>query len=205
MTIELPLYAQEKDNTCALACLRMVLAAFGTQVEESVLESQARMEERGNLTDELERLARLYLNANIQHPTLEELRTYSRRANYRLRISIAPCLICVLSKERGIPSAMRPSTRSSLLCLPPNPSRSTTRARPGSRARAFASFAKRMTAWEELASSAQSGDGSRPEQVGFRGDDAASEFDGGGEDPQLVGEHRLDAAGTGGEEGKNRQ
>lgn len=33
MSIELPLYPQENRNTCALACLRMVLAAFGTQVE----------------------------------------------------------------------------------------------------------------------------------------------------------------------------
>ncbi len=39
--LKLPLYGQKKDNTCALACLRMVLAAFGTDVEESTLEGQA--------------------------------------------------------------------------------------------------------------------------------------------------------------------
>jgi hypothetical protein len=44
MTIELPHYLQEKDNTCALACLRMVLAACDTHVQESGLEAQARME-----------------------------------------------------------------------------------------------------------------------------------------------------------------
>src|SRR5712664_3166046 len=30
MDSKIPLYKQEKYNTCALACLRMVLAAFGT-------------------------------------------------------------------------------------------------------------------------------------------------------------------------------
>ena len=44
MTIELPLYTQEKDNTCPLACLRMVLAADDTHVEESRLESHVPME-----------------------------------------------------------------------------------------------------------------------------------------------------------------
>ena len=32
MSTELPLYRQEKRNTCALAYLRMVLAAYGTDV-----------------------------------------------------------------------------------------------------------------------------------------------------------------------------
>jgi hypothetical protein len=74
MNIELPLYRQEKDNTCALACLRMVLAAYGTHVEEDVLESQLRMEEEGIPIDELERLARQYdLAAEIQDTTVEEL------------------------------------------------------------------------------------------------------------------------------------
>jgi hypothetical protein len=41
MTFKLPLYRQAKDNTCALACLRMVLAASGTHVEESVLEGRS--------------------------------------------------------------------------------------------------------------------------------------------------------------------
>jgi hypothetical protein len=33
MNIELPLYRQEKRNTCAFACLRMVLAVYGTDVD----------------------------------------------------------------------------------------------------------------------------------------------------------------------------
>ena len=37
MSTGLPHYRQEKKNTCALACLRMVLASFGTDVEEGTL------------------------------------------------------------------------------------------------------------------------------------------------------------------------
>ena len=37
MNIELPLYRQEKPNTCALACLRMVLAAFGRERREKIV------------------------------------------------------------------------------------------------------------------------------------------------------------------------
>lgn len=60
MNIELPHYRQEKDNTCALACLRTILGAWGTHVPESELEAQARMGARGIPIDELERLARHY-------------------------------------------------------------------------------------------------------------------------------------------------
>jgi hypothetical protein len=74
MSTELPLYAQEKRNTCALACLRMVLAAFGTNARESELEGQAQMEEDGTPIEELERLARHYdLVAEIRETTVEEL------------------------------------------------------------------------------------------------------------------------------------
>src|SRR5262245_45245163 len=70
MSTELPLYRQEKRNTCALACLRMVLAAYRTQIEESALEAEARMEVEGTPIDELERLARLFgLTAEIQETT----------------------------------------------------------------------------------------------------------------------------------------
>lgn len=75
MRIALPLYKQEKDNTCALACLRMALAAFGTNVEERALEAEATMHERGTLIDGLERLARRFgLVAEIQEATVEDLR-----------------------------------------------------------------------------------------------------------------------------------
>jgi hypothetical protein len=76
MNIDLPLYGQEKPNTCALACLRMVLAAFGAEVAEATIESHAQLQERGTFIDELERLARRFqLVAEIQDTTVEELRT----------------------------------------------------------------------------------------------------------------------------------
>ena len=74
MSFELPLYKQEKDNTCGLACLRMVLAAFGTEVDEGTIEAAARLEEKGTDIVELERLARHFnLVAEIQEATVEDL------------------------------------------------------------------------------------------------------------------------------------
>src|SRR6202022_4156883 len=74
MSIEVPLYKQEKDNTCALACLRMVLAAFGTEVDEATIEAAARLEDKGTDIVELERLARHFnLVAQIQEATVEDL------------------------------------------------------------------------------------------------------------------------------------
>ena len=57
MSTGLPHYRQEKKNICALACLRMVLAAFGTDVEEGMLQVEAHMETDGTEIAELERLA----------------------------------------------------------------------------------------------------------------------------------------------------
>jgi ABC-type bacteriocin/lantibiotic exporter with double-glycine peptidase domain len=74
---KLPLYSQQKDNTCALASLRMVLVAFGSDVEESTLESQARLREDGTEIGELERLARQFgLIAEIHEATVEQLRQF---------------------------------------------------------------------------------------------------------------------------------
>src|SRR5436309_2888720 len=75
MSTELPLYAQEKRNTCALACLRMVLATFERPIAESTLEAETQMEEDGTPIEELERLARQHgLMAEIQETTVEDLR-----------------------------------------------------------------------------------------------------------------------------------
>src|SRR5438876_176688 len=93
MSIELPLYGQEKNNTCALACLRMVLAAFGTEVAEAAIEAHAQMKERGTVIDELERLARqFHLVAEIQDATVEELRVTRGMiaANSRARRGASP-------------------------------------------------------------------------------------------------------------------
>ncbi len=74
MSIEIPFYRQEKSNTCALACLRMVLAAYGTDVPESVLENEAHVDHGGTAIGELERLARKFgLTASIRQVTIDEL------------------------------------------------------------------------------------------------------------------------------------
>jgi ABC-type bacteriocin/lantibiotic exporter with double-glycine peptidase domain len=53
----------------------MVLAAYGSAVQESELEAQARMDPKGTPIEELERLARqFHLVAEIQATTVEELR-----------------------------------------------------------------------------------------------------------------------------------
>ncbi len=75
MSTGLPLYRQEKKNTCALACLRMVLAFYGTDVEEGMLESQVHLEPDGTEIGELEHLARQFgLVADIREATVEHLR-----------------------------------------------------------------------------------------------------------------------------------
>jgi hypothetical protein len=75
MSTGLPHYRQEKRNTCALACLRMVLASFGTHVEEGMLQGEAHMEADGTEIAELERLARQFgLVADIEEATVEQLR-----------------------------------------------------------------------------------------------------------------------------------
>jgi ABC-type bacteriocin/lantibiotic exporter with double-glycine peptidase domain len=75
MSTGLPHYRQEKKNTCALACLRMVLASFGTYVEEDMLQGEAHMEADGTGIAELERLARQFgLVADIEEATVEQLR-----------------------------------------------------------------------------------------------------------------------------------
>ena len=53
----------------------MVLAAYGTHVDEGTIEAQARMEPQGTAIEELERLARHFgLVAEIQEATVERLR-----------------------------------------------------------------------------------------------------------------------------------
>src|SRR5947209_5154583 len=96
MSTELPLYRQEKPRTCALACLRMILAAYGTTVTERELEAQARLEPQGTQIDELARLAREFgLAASVEEATVADLQailaagqfpiTYVNRTVFELR------------------------------------------------------------------------------------------------------------------------
>lgn len=119
----LPILAQEKSKTCALACLRMLLAAHGSAVQEQELEEQARIEVRGTPIDELERLARLRgLQASIETTTPEDLAqliaeghhaiayidraifdlTPKQRTTHRLVDSIIHCVIPVAVTDRAV-------------------------------------------------------------------------------------------------------
>ena len=61
--------------SCALACLRMVLAGRGTVVTEADLQQRVRMEEGGTDIEELGRLAQSFrLVAAVQEATAQQIR-----------------------------------------------------------------------------------------------------------------------------------
>jgi ABC-type bacteriocin/lantibiotic exporter with double-glycine peptidase domain len=69
-----PFFAQERPDTCALACLRMVLAAFGKETTEEQLVRAANMETGGVDIENLERLARAYgLDPELAQLELDDL------------------------------------------------------------------------------------------------------------------------------------
>jgi ABC-type bacteriocin/lantibiotic exporter with double-glycine peptidase domain len=53
-----PFFAQERYDTCALACLRMILAHYGREISEAELVRMTVMEEGGVDIEELSRVAR---------------------------------------------------------------------------------------------------------------------------------------------------
>ena len=57
MTSKPPFFPQERYDTCALACLRMILAHHGTEVTEAELVRATEMEEGGVDIEELARVA----------------------------------------------------------------------------------------------------------------------------------------------------
>jgi hypothetical protein len=139
MSIKLQHYRQEKDNTCALACLRMVLAFYGIQVLEGELEAQAHIERKGTDIKELERLAQQFqLAAPIQETTVEELRqilaegklpivyidraVFELRPRQRLRHSIRDAII-----HNVIPIQVTPQSVTLHDPLQPRITRKTTR------------------------------------------------------------------------------
>ena len=69
-----PFFDQERYDTCALACLRMILAHHGTEVSETQMRLVTRMEEGGVDIEELARLARRYgVRAEIRQLPEREL------------------------------------------------------------------------------------------------------------------------------------
>jgi hypothetical protein len=82
MTRTLPLLKQEREDTCAIACLRMVLAGRGTMVTERELMLRIPMEEGGVEIQELERLARtLGLIATAREATARQIREHLREGS----------------------------------------------------------------------------------------------------------------------------
>jgi ABC-type bacteriocin/lantibiotic exporter with double-glycine peptidase domain len=69
-----PFFRQERYDTCALACLRMILAFHGIEVSEDDLVRSARMEEGGLDIEELVKCAKAHgLEAGIQELSLKDL------------------------------------------------------------------------------------------------------------------------------------
>jgi len=80
MTSEPPFFPQERYDTCALACLRMVLAGFGRNVSEAELVRASSMEEGGVEIEALAELAREYgLRADVAQLSLADLARHFER------------------------------------------------------------------------------------------------------------------------------
>ena len=115
MSSSVPQFRQESPNTCALACLRMVLAAFGTSVDEATLVRQATMTPTGTDILEVERLGRAYgLIAEVRRATVEELQ----------ELLDAGCLAIVylnrrILNARNIRSARRSIQEALIHCVVP--------------------------------------------------------------------------------------
>ena len=79
-----PFFPQERYDTCALACLRMILAHHAVKVSEEELVRSAAMDEGGVDIEELARLARRFdVPAEVRPILLDEiaeLQTHNRWA-----------------------------------------------------------------------------------------------------------------------------
>ncbi len=71
MTSKPPFFPQERYDTCALACLRMILAFYGMEVSEAELVLTTKMEEGGVDIEELAQVAR-YHGLKTEIRNLEE-------------------------------------------------------------------------------------------------------------------------------------
>lgn len=76
MQSKLPFRKQERPYSCAVACLRMLLAHYGIDVDEATLREQCHTGETGTRAGDLVACIRDYdFDAEIQHLTVEELRS----------------------------------------------------------------------------------------------------------------------------------
>lgn len=78
-----PFIAQERDDTCAVACLRMLLAYEGKEVSEGALLNQVSLEEGGVDPDRLVDLARAHgLKAEVRQLDLKEIASLVQRQQF---------------------------------------------------------------------------------------------------------------------------
>ena len=68
-----PPYRQARSDTCALACLRMVLARYGRKVKERELAGEVRLDAGLDIEDLAQVAEQFDLTAEIESPDLENL------------------------------------------------------------------------------------------------------------------------------------
>ena len=85
MSSKPPFVAQERSDTCAIACLRMILAQHDIDVTEDEVVRQATFEGYGIYIEELVRLAEHYgLRAEIQELDLPAIAELLARGTYTI-------------------------------------------------------------------------------------------------------------------------
>lgn len=80
-----PFFRQARYDTCALACLRMILAHYGIETTEEALVQAAHMEEGGVDIEELAQLASAFgLQATIRRLSLPDLSGLIARGQFSI-------------------------------------------------------------------------------------------------------------------------
>lgn len=94
MKLNMPYFKQEKNTTCGVACLRMVLAFYGKEISEVDLEEACETSWLGNTCGELVQGALKYgfEAEEIDHVTLEYLLTILEQ-NSPLIVLIDPAVL----------------------------------------------------------------------------------------------------------------
>ncbi|MBI4601995.1 MAG: C39 family peptidase [Planctomycetes bacterium] len=86
-----PFFAQERPETCALACLRMILAHEGISVSEEELVKEAQREPGGVHIDELARLAERHdLRAEIRELDIDSAAQLLASGTFAIAFGLFP-------------------------------------------------------------------------------------------------------------------
>ncbi len=115
MAVLPPLYRQQKSDSCALACLRMILAHHGNFLDEKTLEEGAHKQQGGVAIDALVNLAERYsLSGVIETLDLNAIAAYLADGVFpivylnRVHISKRPSVTRRLALRRCIVHAVIP-------------------------------------------------------------------------------------------------